>query len=195
MERGMIMKTSIREKRIIQIAAYLSFILLIPLTSAEDSFYDSYHILTISIDFSETEDVSFIDYELNFDGAYFKSEEGIFTVQIVSEDSTVLYENLFMASNIITYEPDEGCFDEQGNLICDLSPIISDETTEIIYIPSIAGERYIQILKDGEIKLEIDIFDPPLDYQDTIDSLLIDISYWLDDITLITSLMDILLNI
>ena len=124
------------------------------------TFYDNYYILNIQINHQE-KSVDLISFEKRSDGASFFSENGNYQAQLASTKE-VLFENNFQTSHIKIVEPTKEC--SIGEITCDLTPKIRENTIEIIYVPMMESGRYIRILKDRKLKLEVDIENPPGEY-------------------------------
>tara|TARA_Y100000031_G_C8123207_1_gene339231 strand:- start:10 stop:570 length:561 start_codon:yes stop_codon:yes gene_type:complete len=128
------------------------------------NWYDTTHLLTLEY---QDEALHFIDIIKTTKQTQIKQHTGNYEVQLVSVTNTILFNNQFRFNLQFIPEPGPDCF--SGEIECDLAPIQVDEDTETIAIPSLPNERYIRILKDNEIKLEIDLLNPPYEYQEEFD--------------------------
>ena len=111
--------------------------------------------------------LSFVDLTQSSKGSFIIQNQGDIEIQLSSSDEGLLYQNYFSFDTVFIPEPGPDCF--SGEIECDLSTITVSEDTETIAIPSLPTERFIRILKDNEIKLEIDLQNPPYEYQEEFD--------------------------
>ena len=115
--------------------------------------------------------LSFVDLTQSSKGSFIIQNQGDIEIQLSSSDEGLLYQNYFSFDTVFIPEPGPDCF--SGEIECDLSTITVSEDTETIAIPSLPTERFIRILKDNEIKLEIDLQNPPYEYQEEFDEVAI----------------------
>jgi hypothetical protein len=163
------------------------FLMLLLIPAASAVWFDSYHTLSLSLD-HVLEKVEFVDYGYRSDGGDFSQEDGSYQIQLLDSSYNLLYETQFVTSNIIYLDPPRDCVEN-----CESSLLTLNHTTELLYIPSFDNEMYIRILKDNNVKLEIDLDNLPLDFIDVEDQN--KFNSWLIIIPLIVIVLIVLLVI
>ncbi len=128
------------------------------LAQEQYAWHDTYHLLSLEYDHGE---IHYADLQHSSRGASFRQEDGDYEVQLIKEDENILYSNKFRFALTVIPEPGPGCFDDPT---CNLKPITLTESSETVAVPSLENGRYIRILKDNEIKLEVDLENPPIEY-------------------------------